>query len=381
MAIASASRASSKSQTPCRFLARLLLGPDVFFQHARGLVSGLLPDLEFRNPIIECRGGEAGAKGVGAIAAEVADAGAPQCPLQYPRHRGRVQGGLLHVLAAVDLAEEGPALDAGLAQPLVERPDRAGAFGKRRVLGLAASRDLDFPSLPLLVGLRPGKRDGDPPGVGLEVFAADSGQFRPPEASGEPDQDQGPVPGGGQGTALRDIDHPPDQRERDRRLALLLGPPGLADARIDLGQLAIGFHGAGGGQPVFLVPEGDGRQPAADGRDLGPAGGQIRHVEADGADGGGQRAKPGLVAPRFEEAEIGFVGPPGGRTPGGLLVLEGLLGGLEERVAGAELVQGDAGGRQPGSNGPDVGGAGVLILLPFQDETKYDIVSSWLGHE
>ena len=75
------------------------------------------------------------------------------------------------VFPAVDLAEEGPAFDAGLAQPLVERPDRAGAFGQRRVLGLAAAGDLDFPSLPVLVGLRPGKRDGDPPGVGLTTAA------------------------------------------------------------------------------------------------------------------------------------------------------------------------------------------------------------------
>jgi hypothetical protein len=70
---------------------------------------------------------------------------------------------------AVDLAEEGPALDAGLAQPLVERPDRAGAIGQRRVLGLVASGDLDFPSMPLLVGLRAGQRDGDPPGVRLKI--------------------------------------------------------------------------------------------------------------------------------------------------------------------------------------------------------------------
>ena len=72
------------------------------------------------------------------------------------------------------------------------------------MLGLTASRDLDFPSLPLLVGLRFGKRNGDPLGVGLEVFEADSSQFRPLQPSREPDQDQGPVPGYGQGTALRD---------------------------------------------------------------------------------------------------------------------------------------------------------------------------------
>jgi len=82
-----------------------------------------------------------------------------------------------------------PALDASLAQPLVERPDRAGAFGERRVFGLAASGDLDFPSLPLLIGLRPGQRNGHPPGVGLEVFGPDSGKFRPAQESREPNQD------------------------------------------------------------------------------------------------------------------------------------------------------------------------------------------------
>jgi hypothetical protein len=51
------------------------------------------------------------------------------------------------------------------------------------MLGLTASRDLDFPSLPLLISLRPGMRDGDSPGVGPEVFAADSGLFRAPQAS------------------------------------------------------------------------------------------------------------------------------------------------------------------------------------------------------
>jgi hypothetical protein len=77
--------------------------------------------------------------------------------------------------------------------------------------GLAAAGDLDFPSLPLLVGLRPRKRDGDAPGAGLEVFEPDAGQFGPPQASREPDQDLGPIPGGGQGTPLLDIQHPPDQ--------------------------------------------------------------------------------------------------------------------------------------------------------------------------
>ncbi len=33
---------------------------------------------------------------------------------------------------------------------LVERPDRAGAFGQRRVPGLAASGNLHFPALPLV---------------------------------------------------------------------------------------------------------------------------------------------------------------------------------------------------------------------------------------
>ena len=52
------------------------------------------------------------------------------------------------------------------------------------------------------------------------------------------------------------------------------------------------------------------------------------------------------------------VGPLGGRTPGRLLVPEGLLGGVKQRVPRAELVQRDAGGRQPGSKGLDFGGLG-----------------------
>jgi hypothetical protein len=52
---------------------------------------------------------------------------------------------------------------------------RAGTFRQGRIVGLAPSRDLDFPALPLLVGLRLGKRNGDPASarVRLEVFAAD----------------------------------------------------------------------------------------------------------------------------------------------------------------------------------------------------------------
>ncbi len=88
-----------KTKARSCFLSRLLFGADVLLQHARGFVTGLLPDLEFRHPIIECRGSEAGAQRVSAVAVEVADAGPPQCPFQDPGHRGRVQGGLLHVFA------------------------------------------------------------------------------------------------------------------------------------------------------------------------------------------------------------------------------------------------------------------------------------------
>jgi hypothetical protein len=45
-------------------------------------------------------------------------------------------------------------------------------------------------------------------------------------------------------------------------------------------------------------------------------------------------------------------------TPGSLLVLQSLLGCLEERVAPAELVQRDAGSGQPGSNRLDCGSLG-----------------------
>src|SRR5216684_5829850 len=83
-----------KPKTGSCLLSCPLFGPDVLLQHARGFVSRLLPDLEFRHPIVEGGGSETGAKRVGAIAVEVADAGARQCPLNNPRHRGRVQGGL-----------------------------------------------------------------------------------------------------------------------------------------------------------------------------------------------------------------------------------------------------------------------------------------------
>jgi hypothetical protein len=81
------------------------------------------------------------------------------------------------------------------------------------------------------------------------------------------------------------------------------------------------------------VPEGDGRELPADGRHLGPAGRELRNVEADGADGGQEGFQACLASPLFEEPEIGPVCPLGGRAPGGLLVLASLLGGLEQRVA------------------------------------------------
>jgi hypothetical protein len=79
---------------------------------------------------------------------------------------------------------------------LLEGANRAGAIRYRRVFGLAASGDLNFPALPLLVGLRLGQGDDDPASarVPLKVFEADSGQFRAAQAAREPDQDQGPVP-------------------------------------------------------------------------------------------------------------------------------------------------------------------------------------------
>ena len=63
------------------------------------------------------------------------------------------------------------------------------------------------------------------------MFELDSGQFRPPEASREPDQDQGPVPGCRQGTALHAIHYPPDQPKSDRGLAFLLYPRGFCGCR------------------------------------------------------------------------------------------------------------------------------------------------------
>lgn len=48
----------SKPQPRSRFLSRLLFGSDVFLRHARGFVPSLLPDLEFRKPIIKRRGSE-----------------------------------------------------------------------------------------------------------------------------------------------------------------------------------------------------------------------------------------------------------------------------------------------------------------------------------
>ncbi len=52
----------SKSEASGRLLPRLLFGPDVFLQHARGFVPRLLPDLEFRNAVVECGRRETGAK-------------------------------------------------------------------------------------------------------------------------------------------------------------------------------------------------------------------------------------------------------------------------------------------------------------------------------
>ena len=47
-------------------------------------MSRLLTDLKFRNSVVEGGGSETSAKGVGAVAVEIADAGAPQCPFQDP---------------------------------------------------------------------------------------------------------------------------------------------------------------------------------------------------------------------------------------------------------------------------------------------------------
>lgn len=75
-------------------MPRLLIGPDVFFPQTRGFVSRLLPDLEFRHRVVEGRGSESRSERVGAKALEIADAGAPQCPLQDPRHPGPGSGRL-----------------------------------------------------------------------------------------------------------------------------------------------------------------------------------------------------------------------------------------------------------------------------------------------
>ena len=45
---------------------------------------------------------------------------------------------------------------------------------------------------------------------------------------------------------FRDIHQPADPFKCDPGLAVLLCPRGLADAGVDLGELAVGFHGAGG---------------------------------------------------------------------------------------------------------------------------------------
>ena len=335
-------------------------------------MSGLLPDLELRNPVAEGSGGETATKRVGAEAAEIADAGARQRPFEDPRHRGRVQAGRLHVLSAVDLAEDRSGVDVRLPQPLFERPHRAGAFGERSMLALAPPRDLDFPALPLLVGFRPGEGNGDPVGVTQEVLDADSGEFRPPEASGEPGQDQGPVPGGGQ-RALRGIDHPPDQIDGDGFLALLPGPLLDAYASEDLRQPAVGLHRTGRRQLAVLVQCGDRGQLAADGRHPGAAPGQVRDVEADGAGGCGQGFEPGLGAPRGKKPEIGFVGPPGRRAPGRLFVFEGLLRRLVQGVVRPELLEGDAGGRQPGADGPDSGNLRGQKLALGEDPARCGI--------
>jgi hypothetical protein len=71
----------------------------------------------------------------------------------------------------------------------------------------------------------------------------------------------------------------------------------------------------------------------------------------------GQRLQPGLAAPLLKKPEIGAVGPLGGWAPGRLFVPEGLLGGVKERVPQAERVQGDARGREAGSQGLDRGRA------------------------
>jgi hypothetical protein len=94
---------------------------------------------------------------VAAIAVEVADTGARQGPFEDPATEAGFRAAFCTFSPRLTLRKTGPLLMPVLAQPLVERPDRAGAFRKRCMLGLAAAGDLDFPSLPLLVGLRFGQ--------------------------------------------------------------------------------------------------------------------------------------------------------------------------------------------------------------------------------
>jgi len=64
----------------------------------------------------------------------------------------------------------------------------------------------------------------------------------------------------------------------------------------------------------------------------------------------GSESRPAWPHHAAKRRKIGPVGPLGGRAPGGLLVPEGLLGGVKERVIRMEPVQGDAGRRHPGSH-------------------------------
>src|SRR5580692_362262 len=78
-----------------------------------------------------------------------------------------------------------------------------------------------------------------------------------------------PGPGMPSRVHLHDFQHPPGQLEGDRRLAFLLHPSVIADIRVELGQLAIGFHRAGRRQLCFPWARRRWPQSAAGGRDVG----------------------------------------------------------------------------------------------------------------
>jgi len=108
--------------------------------------------------------------------------------MDNPGYVSAINGAPCHIPALGDALEDVPFLDAGGLYPFPKGPDGAkGLFP-----GVEDRLQLAF---PFLVCLGSGNPDKQPSSLLFNVFNPEGYQFRTPESPGEPDQNQGTVPG------------------------------------------------------------------------------------------------------------------------------------------------------------------------------------------